>query len=257
MLRFAVAFVFSLAFVFAAAQNDHSQHAGHMNHENHMVEVTVYYESLCPDSRKFFTQQLYPSLQGNLSNFVNLTLLPFGKSKMEFKANEYEFQCHHGPKECEGNKIQACALKTIDQGRKTEGLGYNKVAVGFINCLMDKTERKGDDAIFPTKDCAEINHVNNLNVIENCAAHSDGSNNLAELGTMTKAFADPLKSVPTIVFNKQFKAEDNTLAQTNFVKALCNYLPADHKPSECNGAVSFKMSLGLLVLVTMVTKFFN
>lgn len=45
---------------------------------------------------------------------------------MEFKTNDYEFECHHGPKECEGNKIQACALKLIDQGRNTEDLGFNK-----------------------------------------------------------------------------------------------------------------------------------
>jgi GTP cyclohydrolase FolE2 len=55
-------------------------HTQHDNHEHHRVNVAVYYESLCPDSIKFFTQQLYPSLQGNLSKYVNLTLLPYGKS---------------------------------------------------------------------------------------------------------------------------------------------------------------------------------
>lgn len=45
---------------------------------------------------------------------------------MTFVTNEYEFECHHGPKECEGNKIQACALKLIDGGRKTDGFGFNK-----------------------------------------------------------------------------------------------------------------------------------
>ncbi|CAG9770802.1 unnamed protein product [Ceutorhynchus assimilis] len=250
-------FVFSLAFAFAVAQQDNQQHASHnnMNHENHRVNVAVYYESLCPDSRKFFTQQLYPSLQGNLSNFVNLTLVPYGKTKMEFKQNEYEFDCHHGAKECEGNKIQACALKLIDQGKKTEGLGFNRVAVGFINCLMDKTERKGDDTTFPTKDCAEINHVNNLNLIENCAGHTDGSNYLANLGTLTKAVADPLKNVPTIVFNQQFKEEDNKMAQTNFVKALCQYIHAD-KPSECNGASNIQISIGFLIVASIISKLF-
>ena len=27
--------------------------------------------------------------------------------------NEYMFDCHHGAKECYGNKIHACALKTV------------------------------------------------------------------------------------------------------------------------------------------------
>lgn len=52
---------------------------------------------------------------------------------MEFKTNDYEFECHHGPKECEGNKIQACALKLIDQGRNTEDLGFNKWVFCQIN----------------------------------------------------------------------------------------------------------------------------
>ncbi|MDN4175981.1 hypothetical protein QWY28_23755, partial [Nocardioides sp. SOB77] len=60
--------------------------------------------------------------------------------------------------------------------------------------------------------------------IENCAQHTDGTGFLANLGTLTKDVSDPLKSVPTIIFNQQFKAEDNTLAQTNFVKALCQYI---------------------------------
>ncbi|XP_066149341.1 GILT-like protein 1 [Euwallacea fornicatus] len=251
-----VSYVLSLAVLVVAAQHDEHQHSGHMNHENHRVAVNIYYESLCPDSRKFFTQQLYPSLQGNLSNFVNLTLVPYGKTKMEFKTNEYEFDCHHGPKECEGNKIQACALKLIEQGKPTEGFGFNKVAVGFINCLMDKTEKKGDNATFPTKDCAEINHVNNLNLIENCAAHSDGSNYLATLGTQTNEVSNPLKSVPTIVFNGQFKADDNALAQTNFVKSLCQYITKD-KPSECNGAATLSISLAFLVIASVFIKFFN
>lgn len=253
MSNLKVAFVFSLAFAFAVAQHD--DHDGHMNHEHHRVNVAVYYESLCPDSRKFFTQQLYPSLQGNLSSYVNLTLVPYGKTTMEFKTSEYEFTCHHGPGECQGNKIQACALKLIDNGRKTEGLGYNRIAVGFINCLMDKAERKGDEATFPTKDCAEINKVNNLNLIDNCAGHTDGSNYLANLGTLTNAVQNPLKSVPTIIFNQQFKAEDNALAQTNFVKALCQYIHGE-KPNECNGANHIQTSLGFLVVAVIVSKLF-
>lgn len=37
MSNLKVAFVFSLAFVFAVAQEDVNQHAAHMNHEHHRV----------------------------------------------------------------------------------------------------------------------------------------------------------------------------------------------------------------------------
>ncbi|KAJ8965747.1 hypothetical protein NQ314_003925 [Rhamnusium bicolor] len=221
------------------------------------VNVAVYYESLCPDSRKFFTQQLYPSLQTNLSDFVNLTLVPYGKTKTKFDINEYHFDCHHGPAECYGNKIQACALKLIEGGKASDGLGFNRVSAGFINCLMDKVTRDGPKATFPTMECAQINHVNNLNVIENCVNHTDGSNYLSILGKLTDDVQNPLKSVPTIVFNKQFKQADNDLAQINFVKALCQYIEGT-KPEECskNGAHSLKISLGFVLLATVFARYF-
>ncbi|KAF7286164.1 hypothetical protein GWI33_007126 [Rhynchophorus ferrugineus] len=253
MLSLKFLFVFSLVLVYVAGQHDMHQHDMHMNHEQHRVNVAVYYESLCPDSRKFFTQQLYPSLQGNLSNYVNLTLIPYGKTTMEFKTNEYEFTCHHGPNECYGNKIQACALKLIDGGRKTEGLGFNRVSAGFINCLMDKSNKNTVPTNYPTKECAELNRVTNLNIIENCAGHTDGSNYLANLGSLTKAVQDPLKSVPTIVFNQKLKPEDNSLAQTNFVKALCSYINGP-KPNECNGTRNIKMSFGILFIASIIVK---
>ncbi|XP_060518229.1 GILT-like protein 1 [Cylas formicarius] len=252
---FKAGLIFCLVFVVVSAQHDHAGHEGH-NHEDHMVNVAVYYESLCPDSRKFFTQQLYPSLQGNLSHYVNLTLVPYGKATMEFKTNEHEFTCHHGPSECLGNKIQACALHLIEQGRKTQGLGFNRVTVGFINCLMDKAERNGDQATFPTKDCAELNHVAVLDLINNCAHHTDASNYLANYGALTDAIQKPLKYVPTIVFNNQYKQEDNTLAQTNFVKALCQYINGE-KPMECSGASSVAVSLGFLILSGMIPRLFR
>ncbi|XP_030759505.1 GILT-like protein 1 [Sitophilus oryzae] len=249
-------FVFSVVLASVLGQQDGHQHDGHLNHEQHRVNVAVYYESLCPDSRAFITKQLYPALQGNLSKYVNLTLVPYGKTTMEFKTNEYEFTCHHGPNECYGNKIQACALKLIDGGRRTEGLGYNKVATSFVNCLMEKASQKTDPNSYPTKECAESNQVTNLNIIENCAGHTDGSNYLANLGSLTKALQDPLKSVPTVVFNQQLKAQDNSLAQSNFVKALCSYIQGQ-KPNECNGVDTIKMSLGLLVIMSLITKFLN
>ncbi|XP_971157.2 GILT-like protein 1 [Tribolium castaneum] len=223
------------------------------NHEHHRVNVAVYYEALCPDSIKFFTQQLYPSLQGNLSQFVNLTLLPYGKSKTtEQIPGQYEFNCHHGPAECQGNRLQVCALRTIGEGHNSEGLGYNKVATAFINCLMDKVKPNGNQTQFPTQECATINHVPNYVNIENCANHVEGSQYLAEIGKQTDALKPPLTSVPTVVFNNQYKQDDNEMAKTNFVKALCQYIHGE-KPAECtkNSAIVAKMSYALFVFASV------
>ena len=44
------------------------------------VPVTVYYESLCPDSKAFITEQLTPALRSPLGMYVELQLVPYGKS---------------------------------------------------------------------------------------------------------------------------------------------------------------------------------
>lgn len=155
-----------------------------------------------------------------------------------------------------GNKIQACALKLIEQGKATAGYGYNKHSLGFINCLMDRVSKDNGKTEFPTKDCAEINQVNNLYQIDNCAIHPDGNNYLANIGTLTQALKPSLSSVPTIVFNNQYKKEDSDLAQSNFVKALCQYINED-KPDECLRSSSGKTQLSVLGVALLVLAAFR
>lgn len=46
--------------------------------------MTVYYESLCPDSKAFIVDQLTPTVRGNLGKYVDLTLVPYGKSSVSY-----------------------------------------------------------------------------------------------------------------------------------------------------------------------------
>ena len=47
------------------------------------VNIQVYYESLCPDSINFITQQLYPTYQA-LGNYMNIEFIPFGNADVSF-----------------------------------------------------------------------------------------------------------------------------------------------------------------------------
>uniref|UniRef100_A0A3B5LD91 Gamma-interferon-inducible lysosomal thiol reductase n=1 Tax=Xiphophorus couchianus TaxID=32473 RepID=A0A3B5LD91_9TELE len=72
------------------------------------VALTLYYESLCPDCRRFITKQLFPTWT-MLQDIMSLTLVPYGNAKEVLSVNS-PFSCQHGEPECRGNMIQACII---------------------------------------------------------------------------------------------------------------------------------------------------
>ena len=90
-------------------------------------------------------------------------------------------------------------------------------------------------------------NIRNAANIQNCANHADGVNYLAKMGNKTEAFQSPLQSVPTIVFNGQYKKDDSSLAQSNFTRAVCQYIRGEHRPQECNSAGMISLTLVTLL----------
>lgn len=74
------------------------------------LPVTIYYEGLCPDSRKLLTdlgRDYYL-----FKKYITLKFIPFGRAK-SLDAEGNEFECHHGPKECLANRIHSCGIKYL------------------------------------------------------------------------------------------------------------------------------------------------
>lgn len=63
-------------------------HEGHVHSHHHVqnissdlqLPVSVFYEALCPDSIKFFKEQLVPTYKA-LGKYINLNFVPFGKAR--------------------------------------------------------------------------------------------------------------------------------------------------------------------------------
>nr|CAD7459196.1 unnamed protein product [Timema tahoe] len=97
------------------------------------VNVTLFYESLCPYSIRFITQQLYPTWTELTSEYLAVDFVPYGNAQQTLSADgQWSFTCQHGPNECVGNIVQACALRTLRDQPDQQ--------MEFINCVMDSED---------------------------------------------------------------------------------------------------------------------
>uniref|UniRef100_A0A1B0CG20 Putative gamma-interferon inducible lysosomal thiol reductase-like protein n=1 Tax=Lutzomyia longipalpis TaxID=7200 RepID=A0A1B0CG20_LUTLO len=255
------------------------------------VPVFVYYESLCPDSQAFVTQQLYPAMKGPLGKFVDLKLVPFGKSNYTTLGADVQFTCHHGPNECYGNKIQACAIEHIQYttlgadvqftchhgpnecyGNKIQACAIEHIQVNsyqhehtresltleYINCLM-KVGNNFPDSIYPGEKCARQTGVPNWENIERCANTTEGSKVLQRFGDLTNMLQPGLSSVPTVTFRQKYDIDAQRLAIANFGAALCKKISTP-TPIECSnipGAAAEKSSAVLVTIGALIlSRFF-
>ncbi|XP_039286794.1 GILT-like protein 1 isoform X2 [Nilaparvata lugens] len=185
-----------------------------------VLKVTIFYESKCSDSMSFITEQLKPTFE-KVGQYLKIDLVPYGNAEHKVSNGTYTFTCQHGPDECRYNKIHSCALKYITD--------QNQV-VDFISCLM---VLKNEDKVL--NECAKKSNVD-LAKINSCSSSHEGDALLAANGDRTHSFKPKVTWVPTIVFNDKYDDDDQQLAETNLLEAICKKL--EPKPNECDMKIS-------------------
>ncbi|XP_032691603.1 GILT-like protein 1 [Odontomachus brunneus] len=194
---------------------------------NNIVNVDIYYESLCGDSKRFITTQLAPSYR-QLKDYIHVTLIPYGKAThtRESATSPWQFQCQHGPSECRGNKAQSCAIDAIKSSETAEK--QEQLMVNVVNCAM--SSRNPSTAV---PQCAQNSGVSEetKTAIDSCIESSLGDDLLAANGDKTAALNPPLAFVPTIIINGVYSQENQDEALRNFVGLICRHLT--EKPNVC------------------------
>ncbi|XP_063390603.1 GILT-like protein 1 [Cydia fagiglandana] len=187
--------------------------------EDNKVKIALYYESLCPDSKRFITEQLAPVWR-DFKGSVKVKLVPYGKSTHDKVNGKWQFNCHHGPDECYGNKVQACILK--------DKVLADTEKMDLVICLMGQAS---PDKSLDT--CLEkINKLSESTKLKQCASGTQGDNLLAGYGDKTDGVQRPLAFVPTIVVNEKFSQENQDAAFTNLKSVICR-VATGTKPSAC------------------------
>ncbi|KAI3682506.1 hypothetical protein L1987_82534 [Smallanthus sonchifolius] len=71
------------------------------------VELSLYYEALCPYCEFFILNYLYKIFDNGLISIVDLKLSPYGNAKIRSNGTVV---CQHGEWECVLNTVEACAI---------------------------------------------------------------------------------------------------------------------------------------------------
>merc|ERR1711892_1329757 len=76
-----------------------------------LPRLDVYYESLCPYSRQFIREEVFPAYLA-VSDYFDVFFIAYGNADTTGDIESgFSIECQHGERECVGNVVQACTVK--------------------------------------------------------------------------------------------------------------------------------------------------
>ncbi|XP_067309864.1 gamma-interferon-inducible lysosomal thiol reductase [Pseudorasbora parva] len=189
------------------------------------VNVSLYYESLCPGCRNFLVGQLVPTLI-MLSDIMNVDLVPYGNAQEKEDQGKYTFICQHGEDECLGNMIETCLLNN---------LGMEAIPVIF--CM-----ESGVDVLKSAQPCLGIyNPEITWDSVMKCVKGDQGNKLMHENAVKTNALKPPHQYVPWITINGEHSDDLQDKAMSSLFSLVCSLYKGE-KPGACAQGLKKKPS---------------
>ncbi|KAH9366283.1 hypothetical protein HPB48_015700 [Haemaphysalis longicornis] len=188
------------------------------------ARIQVYYESLCPYSIAFITEQLWPTFV-RVGYLMDVQLVPFGNAFKEQPQTQQEqpdqaaadsADCQHGPEECFGNVVHSCAAHIFND---------TILSLAFVTCmsLAQRPQEAGEE-------CAR-GIARNWDAIQRCAHGGKGLR--LQMSERTWNLDPPHHYVPWIVVNGEHTDDIQAMAQTDLLQVVCDATPDGRKPPPC------------------------
>lgn len=171
--------------------------------------INLYYETLCPYCGQFITTQLKSLIdKGNMANVV-VNLIPYGIVNETFNITTglYDYECHHGPNECEGNIMSGCFIDILGRVNSYK----------YLICLENLVKRYKGNFTKTLEMCTKDNN-NLFKLITECATGKRGNEIMHENGAKTPQ----LPYTPYITLNGWHMTNDETLMMNNLYDFLCS-----------------------------------
>ncbi|XP_053672351.1 GILT-like protein C02D5.2 [Anopheles nili] len=185
---------------------------------NAPVNVMVFYEALCPDSKNFVLHQLQPAYD-RAPDLMTIEFVPFGKASWTTKSDgSLEFECQHGPIECEANTIHACVVEAVHD---------THTMVNMVACMI-KNNIIPRDAFYR---CAKEHGVE-IESIQKCYDSPHGAELLKVHGEATHALRPAVTFIPTITLDGAQYVQKSILK--DFFGNICQVVAGrGPKPDAC------------------------
>ncbi|NXK89419.1 GILT reductase, partial [Formicarius rufipectus] len=173
------------------------------------VQLSLYYESLCPACRQFLVLELFPTWLLLPSEMLNITLVPYGNAQERNVSGKWSFQCQHGPEECLGNMIEACLMH--------EAKNFSTY-FPVIFCL-----ESGSSVTKNLEACLQV-YAPELDRgrIAACVQGDTGLALMHQNAQLTEALSPPHQYVPWIVINGKHTDELQAQAEASLLGLVCH-----------------------------------
>ncbi|EOY07105.1 hypothetical protein SCA6_001237 [Theobroma cacao] len=204
----------------SSPENNVTESQSHSKPER--VNLSLYYESLCPYCRRFIVNQLVKVFNSDLLNIINLRLVPWGNAKVV--KPDKTINCQHGEDECYLNTIHACAINIWPDLRKHFNFIYCTENQGVH--IKDGQHSDGADAVW--KACSARLGMDQK-LIKKCYDSGYGRKLLLQYATETNNLHPKHLYVPWVTVNNQPLFDK----YENFVTYVCNAYKDKALPNAC------------------------